>query len=123
MGKGIHSSVYVGTYLYTKAVIKTLDTTINIDNYFREIEITDKYYLYHPNICRFFGMVVNQGEIWIIMQYYKLRDIGTYIKNNKEIISLKQKCNWICQIGSTLEYLRSKSKSIQGRIFKTNHFF
>ena len=106
LGKGAFGIVYKGEYEGEEVAIKEINGNIidekQIDEFLKECEVMKKLPK-HPNILKFIGICNNPFSI--LTEFMEKGDLFKYLKNEGNVIEMKQKVKWMIGICSGMEEL------------------
>lgn len=95
LGEGGFASVYKGYWNASQCAIKIVNTSkknrFKKDAMIQEARIHSA--LHHPHIVNFFGISIDEGEIWLVMALIESTGLNTFINNSNNVIN-HQKCNY-----------------------------
>lgn len=104
VGKGHFGKIILGTYHYSRCAMKVMEGD-NLESYIREGELIFQA-SFHPNICRFYGIYIENDITYLVMEYYEDGSIVDAME--KQNFNEQQKLLMCMQLAVGTYHLKSK---------------
>jgi serine/threonine protein kinase len=109
LGSGNYGSVYRGLWNGKTAVaVKTLHgAQASKEQSLSEAKLLQS--LKHPNIVQFFGLFIQEGQYYLVMEYLENGNLLALLHLNPDLVTLDQLCSMTCDTLQGMTFLESKN--------------